>query len=67
MLIHEIEASANVSPSIPNLTLRTAIQLLIDWCDKDPEKKIVKISWLFTLRCKHLAMALRFVLGQIPE
>jgi hypothetical protein len=66
MLINEIEAAQNV-PFVSNLTLRNAIEILIGWCDSDPERKLVKISWLFTLRCKHLAIALRYILGQIPE
>lgn len=65
MFIDEIESTATIRSG--GFSLREAIEIVIAWCDKDPEKKIVKISWFFTLRCKHLAMALRFILGQLPE
>jgi hypothetical protein len=65
MLIREIEEHNNVA-STTGFTLREAIQLVINWCDANPERKLIKISWLFTLRAKHLAMALRAILGIIP-
>lgn len=67
--IKEIQAqSAGLrGASLTDTTLRQAIEAVITWCDSDPERKIIKISWLFTLRAKHLSLALKVILGIIPQ
>jgi hypothetical protein len=58
MLLKEIEETTNFPTR--GITLKDAILVVIEWCDANPERKIVKISWLFTMRAKHLAIALRY-------